>query len=191
MGIDVASRLRRPVGIIFRPLIPIVQSLFGMTREAARKAIIWFLEKAIIAVVLSVVGGAGFFAIFQKQLFEKADKDQQETLKRLDKLERAAVGKGTPQKGVSDLQSGSTVPDEARARAEAECKVQKAKDVAALTRQRQDAFSAYENCLADYRPTWSTDPPARQYCGPKLNEHMRVRQAVIDREARDCALAAK
>ena len=52
--------------------------------------------------------------------------------------------------------------------------------------QRQAAFSAYENCLVEYKQTWNSDPTPKQYCAPKLSQHVQLGQEVRDRQAKDC-----
>jgi hypothetical protein len=72
---------------------------------------------------------------------------------------------------------------------EAECNSQKSKEVAALTQQRVAAFNAYENCLVEYKQTWSSDPTPKQYCAPKLAQHVQIAQEVRDRQAKNCTAA--
>jgi hypothetical protein len=92
----------------------------------------------------------------------------------------------------SGIETGSIAKpkDEIKKKLEAECSAQKAKDVAVLIQQRQAAFNAYENCLVEYKQTWTSDPTPRQFCAPKLTEHLKRRQEVIDREAKTCSATA-
>jgi uncharacterized iron-regulated membrane protein len=92
----------------------------------------------------------------------------------------------------SRVETGSVptaAEEELRKKLEAECNSQKSKEVAALTQQRVAAFNAYENCLVEYKQTWSSDPTPKQYCAPKLAQHVQIAQEVRDRQAKNCTAA--
>jgi predicted nucleotide-binding protein (sugar kinase/HSP70/actin superfamily) len=111
MGRAVISAILNVLKACVRPLIPVVQELFGMTREAARGAIVWVLEKLIIALIFSAVTGVSFFVFIRAEIYEKLHKDHHETASRLDKLEKDTLEKQGPKPGTSDVQTGSATKD--------------------------------------------------------------------------------
>jgi hypothetical protein len=197
MGWDIYIKLRRLAGKLLRPLIPIVQDLFGMTRQAARGAIIWFLQGTLacsfIALTIWYLTGANFLELFKHEFTDKFGKNynaakQLEAAKKIDQQERLAVP-SKPSAGTANIQAGSIPPnhDGAARRAEAECNAIKSREVAALVELRKAAFGAYTRCLIEYKPASSTDLSTQQFCDPKYKEHIRFRDDANKREAQDCS----
>lgn len=91
----------------------------------------------------------------------------------------------------SSVEKGTKDPpqDPPKGLIDVECAIQKVREVDALTERRKSAYGELQKCRGEWHP-FSTKTPD-QRCADKLDLFLKLKQEVIDRQAKGCSAAGK